>query len=222
MSSQACPICQTPYLFSTRVQALVPVCSCLQEKATVEAQEDRYREYLAGVEQWVTALKLGPLKEHERLPVREDISWQRGLVVQGTVGAGKTSLLKQVAYNAALQGYRIRGGYVVELLSRLKDPEQIKSLMAWLESGTLLVLDDIDKALGTQYEVERLLFLIDRYWVHGWPVLASMNMTPDALEAKLARVRGVDLKNESEAILSRLMAKAQVIALNGNDLRRAQ
>jgi DNA replication protein DnaC len=219
-SPQACPVCRKVFVFSTKVNDSIPQCSCLRDRANAAAQDERYAAYVADAERRVNALNLGPLKDHERQPPQNE--WRQGLVLSGNVGVGKTSLLKQVAFAAAMDGYRVRGGYVVELLSRLKDPDQIRPLMAWLTGGTLLILDDIDKVLGTQYEVERLLFIIDRYWANSLPVVVSLNMTLDALERKLAAVRGMRMDHEAEAILSRLTAKGtNILELSGEDRRRA-
>jgi DNA replication protein DnaC len=184
-----------------------------------QAFEARYQEYMALVAQRVTALHLGPLQDHEKKPTKEDF-WKKNTIVVGPVGTGKTSLLRRIAYHAVLAGYRVRGGYVIEILSNLKDPQKMKPLMSWLESGNMLILDDIDKSLGTQYELDRLLLLVDRYWVKKYPVITSMNLSPEALEKKLSTVRGLNFKEEAKALLSRLKAQATQIVTEGPDLRQ--
>lgn len=214
---QACPICQKPYVFSARVNALVPICFCLQERARAEAQEERFVDYKNSIDQRVLALGLGPIKAHER--IAPEFDWRHNVVLIGPAGRGKTSLLKRAAYAATLAGYRVRGGRVVELLSDLKNPDNLQATMDRVLGGTMLVLDDLDKALGTQYELERLLFIVDRYWSHDMPVLTSMNRDPDDVEKRLAGVRGLKMDEEAEALLSRLMANAQVVTVEGPDRR---
>ena len=221
-----CPNCQTPYLFSSRVNAEIPTCPCLQDRAAEEAAQARVLAHEESAMERVMALRLGVMSDHDKKAPTVQ-GWEaphipilasRNLVVTGSPGTRKTTLLKQIAYHAALQGLKVRGGYVIEMLSTLKDMDRVKDYSAWLEHGHVLILDDLDKLLGTQYEIERLMLLIDRYWAFKRSIVVSLNMSPDELQQKMGSARG-DHKREAEAIFSRLMGAAKVVVLEGNDFR---
>lgn len=224
---ESCEFCGHAFAYIERVKTFVPTCECLQQMADEAARKAQRAQLEELAVAKVLALRLGVLGEYDRLPPKivgwespiEELLAGHNLVVLGPVGTSKTTLLKQVAYAAATGGLKVRGGFVLEILSTLKDMDRVKSYMAWLEDGHVLFLDDLDKMLGTQYEVERLMLLIDRYWAFRRSIVVSMNMTPTELGRKLSSARGQNLQKESEALLSRLMGSATVVELDGEDLR---
>ena len=225
-----CPYCQAPYAYSARVKAEIPTCSCLRDKAEEEFQADRAQRAEASALQRVEALRLGPVGAFDRWPIAVDgwadpkvpILGGKNLVVMGPVGTAKTTLLKQVAYRAAMSGLKVRGGYGLEVMKKLKDFDGggVREYSSWLAGGHVLILDDFDKLLATEYEVREIMLFIDRYWAFGRSLVVSMNKTPDQLEMRLSSRRGEDLGDEAKAIFSRLMGTAKVVVLSGADLRQ--
>jgi DNA replication protein DnaC len=225
-----CDFCQTPFVYNDRVKAEIPNCACLRTRSAARVKAEREATWTLEAVRRVELLRLGTLSDHDKkAPTIE--GWEdpsvpilagKNLLVTGPVGTKKTTLLKQVSYNAALSGLKVRGGNVVEMLSRLKDMNQVQNYSTWLEGGHLLVLDDLDKMMGTQYEVERLFFVVDRYWSFGRSIAASFNRTIDELEAKMARDRGTstDKAQDVEAIISRLTGNATIVHLKGPDIRQ--
>ena len=140
----------------------------------------------------------------------------------GPVGTAKTTLLKQIAYHSVLGGLSIRGGVVLQMLHDLKDFGHSAKVRVYEESlrgGHVLFLDDLDKILGSPYELSLLYLLTNHYWSNGRSIVYSMNMTPTQLDKKMSTYKGDDQSSSAQAIISRLMSRAQVVNCDGPDLR---
>lgn len=222
-----CEFCQTPYVHSDRVRADIPNCACLRDRLEAENRARREADWTARALQQVERLRLGTLNEHDRKPPtvkgwedpRAAVQAKSNLLVTGPVGTAKTTLLKQIAYSLALAGYKVRGGSVARILSELKTPENIKPMMDSFSRGHVLFLDDLDKLLGTSYELERLYLIIDDYWSNGRSIVSSMNGTLDELENRMTRREGDSRKNDAAAIIDRLLARVTLVTLDGPSFR---
>ncbi len=222
-----CEFCQTPYGHSDRVRADIPNCACLRIRAEARVKSEREADWTARALQQVERMRLGTLNEHDRKPPTIN-GWEdpkaavqagANLLVTGPVGTAKTTLLKQIAYSLVLDGYKVRGGSVATIFSDLKDWDNIKPMMASFARGHVLFLDDIDKLLGTDFELSQLYQIVDVYWSNGRSIVSSMNGTLDELEARMT-ARGKDSrKNDAAAIIDRLLARVTLVTLDGPSFR---
>ena len=225
----SCSICQKPYVPSPRLGVDIPDCQCARQRTEAELAKERVAQRQEHAEELVAKLRLGILDDSARQ--KPDIEgWEdpraailegKNLCIAGAVGNLKTTALKQIAYHAVLGGLKVRGGLVVDVMAQLKDfDHDAKDYSRWLEGGHVLLLDDLDKMLATQFEVERLFYHIDRYRAYNRSIVFTMNSTQVELQRKLASVRGLNQEKEAEAIISRLMGRTQVVTLNGADWRK--
>lgn len=172
------------------------------------------------------ALGLGPLTQHMaemQLPSHiwatpgEAAAKGSKLILTGPAGSGKTTLLKKVVWGLALRRCKPRGGYIPDMLDKLKSGD-IGAYMEWLKGGDLLVLDDLDKLRGSHYEGERILAAINYYDTRNYPVVVTMNV---GLKAFVARIREGGVPSDyADAILSRLSNRSFSYFVSGPDHRR--
>ncbi len=87
--------------------------------------------------------------------------------------------------------------------------------LASLSRSQALVLDDIDKARGTEYAAGELLCAIDNCVTAGAALIVTTNLGLDALAEKFPSPSGY-------AIASRLAQHCKAFALEGQDRRLAR
>jgi DNA replication protein DnaC len=210
---------------------LLPSCKCSNKRHEQEAVEN-YRAQMQEVgRRQFEKLNIGLFDEHAAnmefpktgvwgIPLK---AYKTGanLIVLGEVGFRKTTLLKKIAIYLAVNGIVVRGGYVPDLLHRLKRPSELEELYDWLIGGQVLVLDDLDKLMGTIFEVEKLMTVIDRYKAYNKSVLITMNLTFEEFEDQLSNKDGKFKipKKFTQALISRLKSDAQIINVEGRSYR---
>ena len=220
---ESCPDCLAPYQVKTKFGMTfeVPTCQCHDKKLA----EERKKEYQLAADEQIKEkflkLGLGPL-DRFTLDSDFDPKWpegfrsveefldgkQRNIGLIGSPGTHKTTFLKglihKVFQHQVYHGkvYKIRGGYVPTIFSKLKDMDNIQEYRAWLMGGDMLVLDDVDKLLATAYEMNMMLSLVNNYWTDGKPILFTANRNRSYLKGKFMG-RNVD-EEDIEPILSRL------------------
>jgi hypothetical protein len=144
------------------------------------------------------------------------------LLLYGTPGIGKTATLRTYAKALVDRGYRtIRGGNVRMLLNRFKVRDKIEPTQEWLDSGRVLILDDIAHPILTDYEIDCLYSILDRYDVPGRVVLMTANLRMDEIRLAAARRAGNLQQSQSiEALFSRLGHRLTQVKCTGKDWRR--
>jgi len=140
------------------------------------------------------------------------------LIITGPVGSGKTTLLKRVVWGLALRRWKVRGGFLPTVLNSLKGAGS-DEFQDWLLEGNLLVIDDLDKLRGTQYEGDKMLAILNHYDVNRLPVIVTLN-TNMGLLAERMKSGGVPA-DYAEAIVSRLNNRSSTYLVDGPDRRKA-
>ncbi len=248
MKSETCNYCQEPYKEWTPPSnlvkehpdlghgpVLIPSCDCLQKKNDKDflkhigdLKEEKAlntfkRLGLGGIDTIPEPYMKPPLdtefiewfeEEYQRGPAGNIILW-------GVPGTGKSAKLKAMAWQyIRYQHLSVRGGYISEIMQAFKDMDQVQELYHWYSNGKVLLLDDLDKALGTQYELEKILSLVEKYTSQKLPVWVTMSTPPEdfvKVQAKRARY-GVD-EMWFESLISRLKYNALVVEMNDKDFR---
>jgi len=141
------------------------------------------------------------------------------LIIQGSVGHGKSSLLKKIAVFFCINNIIVSGGYVPLLLKKMKSFETQDETYDWLMNGSVLVLDDLDKLLGSRIEVEHLLTLVEHYNSHGKSILVTMNTSWTRFVEELTSSKYLISKEYAEALVSRLKENAVILHMDGKDFR---
>lgn len=166
-----------------------------------------------------------------------DAQTARGIVLVGAPGVGKTHLVCAFINYATLQkGLACRFVDFFELTARIRetfghrsgDPgghETEGSIIDPLVQVPVLVIDDLGKGRGSNWELTIIDQLITRRYNAGRIVLATTNFAPEALDAS-ARAGRKPVAGESleerigERLYSRLCEMADIVVMSGKDRRR--
>lgn len=188
-----------------------------------DGEDDRYAEARARDLAELTLARwhaMIPQKFHRAqlvdvdLPARGDLEdWgrecpPRNLVLFGAVGVGKT----HAAVAAVRPGWFDRRRDVlfapsVEMLDQLRPGGPAGAFDALVDAGVLL-LDDLGMERATDWTDERLYAVVNRRWLEDRPTVATTNLDPEPLRAKIG-----------ERLYSRL-ADGIAVRLAGTDRRR--
>jgi hypothetical protein len=227
-SLSTCTICGASFKFS-EVETLgsafqMPTCDCEEKLFEVTQARERRKKMIArGLSQF-ERLGLGPINDYVRAIKRPGI-WEKSedaveaarrgksLVVHGSVGAHKTTLVKNIAGLLSINGAIVRGGRATTIMNKLKDFDD-RSYYGILLEADVLVLDDIDKIQGSRYEMTCIFDLIDAFKQAEKAILATANHL--TIHPKNFDAANADLL---AAILSRLTDNATVIKVVGEDSR---
>lgn len=126
-----------------------------------------------------------------------------GMVITGSVGAGKSHLAYGIGNALLERGYRVMGIDVYELIDLIKERafnkregsserEAIKAFVAGLD---LLILDEIGAQLGTEWERLMLFKIINERYKQMLPTILISNIDADGLSDYLGE-RIVDRMTE--------------------------
>lgn len=144
---------------------------------------------------------------------------EMGLYLWGEkIGAGKTMMMGAVATALIRRGVRVRWVDVARLLTDLRggfNSRPYKRAFVQLdpaEPGEVLMLDDLDKPVPTDREVQPLYVAINEWTNAGNPILATANRHLDHLAEDFGQRYGVP-------IASRLIGACIDIEVDGRDRR---
>jgi DNA replication protein DnaC len=214
------------------LRAIPALCdACVQVAEEREREEDRRREAMqraqrreqrvaeSGLPEGLRGLVWDALSQDARShAITAAQAWaageQRGLLLTGPVGAGKTRIAATAAWEM-LDRRRVLWTSMPQLFARLgtgySDRQRGIAVRMMTESSAL-VLDDLDKARPTEYGAEQVFAIVDHRVTAAAPLLATTNLQPSQLAARYPEPYG-------EAIASRLAGYCRVLRVEGPDRR---
>ena len=135
----------------------------------------------------------------------------RGLLLYGKAGSGKTFLSFAIANALYRQGKAVMAISISRLLSVIKDSFDKhgdlgeSDVLNTVRDASLLILDDMGVEYKTAWAYEKLYAIIDTRYRVNKPIIITTNLSLDALRENLATI---DLKaratDTSERIFSRI------------------
>jgi DNA replication protein DnaC len=115
----------------------------------------------------------------------------RGLWLVGDVGTGKTTLAMIVSKAALDAGRSVAIYSLPRLLNLIHDEigadSGVLDLLDRLSSVDLLHIDDLGAQYTTPWRLEQLYSIVDARYQAGRAILATTNLTPEALSEQLGR-----------------------------------
>lgn len=208
---------------------LVPSCMCWQGRESEEHLKAlRQHKTQTAFERFVRLGFGNPRDLKAGIIITKDLAWcypvkaaaeHKHLLVYGNKGNGKSTTVYRVAWALCLSGLRPRGGYVPSLVNDFRGDEGHDEV-THVRDGDFLILDDIDKLRGTEYQMEVFCGIVDHYNSRGLPILSTMNIHPSTFPGRLIQ-NGVT-KDAAESLESRIMHNAEVIQASGPDFRKQE
>jgi DNA replication protein DnaC len=115
----------------------------------------------------------------------------RGLWLVGDVGTGKTTLAMIVSKAALDAGRSVAIYSLPRLLNLIQDEvgtdNGLLDLLDRLSSVDLLHIDDLGAQYTTPWRLEQLYSIVDARYQAGRAIVATTNLTPEALSEQLGR-----------------------------------
>ncbi len=133
-------------------------------------------------------------------------------IIYGNVGSGKSTSIADICWKLILgtRSVSIRGGSVSSIMHNLKG-DGVNEYRKTFEGADVLVLDDLDKILGSTYEVVELFSLADMFFSRRKSVLVSMNPSPEEFVTQLKSSKYNVPPVWADSFLSRVTNKADII-----------
>jgi DNA replication protein DnaC len=135
----------------------------------------------------------------------------RGLLLYGKAGSGKTFLSFAIANALYKQGETVMAISISKLLAIIKDSFDRHGefgetdVLNTVRDASLLVLDDLGVEYKTAWSYEKLYAIIDTRYRANKPVIITTNYSLDALRENLATVDlRTGLRDSSERVFSRI------------------
>lgn len=129
-----------------------------------------------------------PSTEESQLCRRYADNWAQmkshciGLLLSGTVGAGKTFYGACIANQLLSQGVRVGMVTMTDLIGRLFSAQDKEAVIRWIQSFDLLILDDFGAERDTEYAKEQVFAIVDARSRSGKPTIFTTNLTRVQME----------------------------------------
>lgn len=137
----------------------------------------------------------------------------KGLLMIGKTGLGKTHLSLAVVNRLIDRGFNVYYGTAQNILDRLQKVQFSRAVDDELDDdlycSDLLVIDDLGTEMVTTFTVSALYNLLNTRLGNGLPTVISTNLTLDELE-----------QTYSQRFTSRLVGNCDIIAFYGRDIRQ--
>lgn len=168
----------------------------------------------------------------------------KGLVLAGSIGVGKTFVLAALAKSLLLRGFSVKFVDFFQLITQIKasysDQKSEQALLQPLINVDVLIIDELGKGRNTDFELTILDQLIMGRYNQNKILIASTNYTLDSNEPKRNNYyQHIDLERDTlsrdstfspdnfgpleprigKRIMSRLRETAYFINLEGQDFR---
>ncbi|WP_461040817.1 ATP-binding protein [Tepidimicrobium xylanilyticum] len=142
----------------------------------------------------------------------------KGLLLTGPVGTGKTHLAAAIANSLLNKLYSVYFGNVVDIMGFIKstynqDSEisERDAISIMTDKVDLFIIDDLGKENNTEYTLSMLYQLINRVYENEKPIVITTNFNSIELSRKLGE-RG-------QAIVSRVTEMCEPVIFKGEDWR---
>lgn len=142
----------------------------------------------------------------------------KGLLLAGPVGTGKTHLAAAIANSLLNKLYSVYFGNVVDIMGFIKstynqDSEisERDAISIMTDKVDLFIIDDLGKENNTEYTLSMLYQLINRVYENEKPIIITTNFNSIELARKLGE-RG-------QAIVSRITEMCEPVIFKGEDWR---
>lgn len=147
--------------------------------------------------------------------IEKGVETGMNLFLGGPVGTGKTGMAIGALWVAHENGKSIHYTTVPDMLESLRpgspDQDRNDATLRDLQTVGLLLLDDLGAEKPTEWTSQQLYSVINGRYHNGIATIVTSNMSPDVLKEP-TRV--------GERTISRLMERASLVWLDGQDLRR--
>jgi DNA replication protein DnaC len=147
-----------------------------------------------------------------------NFSEDKGLLLTGPVGTGKTHLACAIANALLNKLYSVYFGNVVDIMSFIRGTYNRDSSLTEEEAVNIMtkevdlfIIDDLGKENNTEYTLSMLYQLINRVYENEKPIIITTNFNSIELARKLGE-RG-------QAIVSRITEMCEPVIFKGEDWR---
>ena len=147
---------------------------------------------------------------------------QKGLILVGNNGVGKTHLACSVANELIKNGIPIIYGTLINLLAELKNTYDVDNnisemkIIKLYEKVDLLIIDDLGKEKPSEWGLEKLFTIINSRYENNLPVIITTNYDQNSLINRLSINGEIET---AKSIISRLYEMCYLVKIEDRDHR---